>query len=212
MTPVIVDDPKSHWQVVPHAEGYEDGRFGDLRGRVYRALEERAIRRAIQPLARGGRILDVACGTGRVTALLVREGFAEVVGSDVSPAMMAVAQRHLPHVEFFQSDATRLPFDDRSFDAVTCMGLLMHLDADTRVAVLKQLARVSRRPLVVQYGVVGAFLRLQTRLTGRQAGGVRYPVAEAELRQDLQRSGLRERARFWALRPMSSSVILRLEK
>jgi SAM-dependent methyltransferase len=208
--PQVVIDPRSYWKVVPHAEHYERGRFSDPWGRIYRVAEERAIRRALRPLARSGRVLDVACGTGRVTRLLVREGFAEVVGSDVSNAMMAVAKRQLPNVEFFQGDATRLPFDDHSFDLVTCVGLLMHLDAATRVGVLRELARISRRPVVVQYGCVGTFLRLTSWLTRRPAGGVRYPVADGEMRQDLERSGLREQARFWTLRPVSSSVILSL--
>jgi SAM-dependent methyltransferase len=142
----------------------------------------------------------------------VNEGFVEVVGSDVSPAMMSVAKRRLPAIEFFQGDATSLPFDSDSFDAVTCIGLLMHLDATTRVAVLKELARISRRSVIVQYGCVGAMLRLKSRVTGRPAGGVQYPVGEAEMCRDLQRSGLRERARFWALRPFSSSLILSLAK
>ena len=55
-------------------------------------------------------------------------------------------------------------------------------------------------------------MRITTWLTGRPAGGVRYPVVERELRGDLQRSGLTELARFWVLRPFSSSVILLLAK
>jgi ubiquinone/menaquinone biosynthesis C-methylase UbiE len=208
----VVNDPRSFWQVVRHAEQYDRGRFSDPWGRLYRAAEERAIRRALRPLARRGRVLDVACGTGRVTALVVGEGFAEVVGSDVSNAMLAVAKRRLPGVEFFQSDATSLPFPDESFDVVTCVGLLMHLDAATRVAVLKELARVSRRPVVVQYGCVGAFLRFTSWLTGRPAGGVKYPVDRTQLDRDLDQTGLREQARFWALRPVSSSLILSLTK
>jgi SAM-dependent methyltransferase len=208
----VVDRPREHWQIASLAEHYERRRFGDPWGRVYRFVEERAIRSALQPLARSGRVVDVACGTGRITALLVKEGFAEVVGSDVAPAMMDVAKRQLPQIKFFQGDATSLPFDNNSFDAVTCIGLLMHLDPTTRVAVLKELARISRGPLVVQYGRVGALLQFTTWVIGRPAGGVRYPVDERELRQDLERSGLRERARYWALRPISSSVILSLTK
>jgi len=207
----VVTNPREFWQLSPHAEHYEQGRFGDPWGRLYRRAEERAIRRALRPLSRSSRTLDVACGTGRVTALLVREGFVEVVGSDVSAAMMGVAKRHLPRIEFFRGDVTqRLPVGDKSFDVVTCIGLLMHLDAAVRLAVLKELVRISRGPIVVQYGVVGAFLRLKSLITGKPAGAVRSPVVEAELRDDLRRSGLRERSRFWALRPVSSSVILTL--
>jgi len=210
--PAVVDDPKGHWQVVPHAEDYDRGRFGDVKGRVYRWVEERALRRAIRPLARTDRILDAACGTGRITSLLLRAGFQGVVASDISRAMMSVAQRRLAQVPFFQSDVTSLPFDDASFDTVTCVGLLMHLDRDTRLRALAELARISRRFLVVQYGCVGGFTRLVKWLTGGEPGGVRHSIVQAEITRDLQRIGLRERARFWALRPFSTSVILLLTK
>jgi len=210
--PVVVDDPKGHWQVTPHAEDYDRGRFDDVKGRVYRWLEGRALRRALRPLARTDRVLDAACGTGRITSFLLREGFTDVVASDISPAMMAVAQRRLPHVSFHQADVTSLPFDDASFDTVTCVGLLMHLDEATRLTALSELARVSRRFLVIQYGCVGPFLRFATGLTGREPGGVRHSVEEVDMRRDLQRVGLRENGRFWALRPFSTSVILLLSK
>ena len=208
----VVTNPKDYWRVTPHAEDYDRERFGDPWGRLYRAREERALRRALQHLPRHGRVLDVACGTGRVTAVLVGERFDEVVGTDLSDAMMDVARRRLPGVEFFQGEATRLPVDSGSFDAVTCIGLLMHLDASTRVAVLRELARISRGPVVVQYGCVDPWLRIATRILKRPAGGVRYPVGSSELRDDLRSSGLRERARFWAFRPFSSSLILALTK
>ena len=208
----VVDDPRGFWRVVPHAEHYERGRFGHLWGRLYRFNEEGAIRRATRALPRTGRSLDAACGTGRITALLRREGFATPLACDISRAMISVARRQLEQTEFLQTDATSLPFGNDSFDLVTCIGLLMHLDGDTRVRVLKELGRISRRPIVIQYGVVGALLRLGARLTGRQPGAVRYPVGEAELRRDLERSGLRELARYWVLRPFSSSVILVLTK
>jgi SAM-dependent methyltransferase len=209
---MVVNDPKAHWRVAPNAEAYDHGRFGHLWGRLYRYVEEGAIRRATQALSRNGRILDAACGTGRITALLRRAGFATVVGCDISRAMMSVARRQLAEVVFLQTDATSLPFANDSFDAITCIGLLMHLDSDTRVQVLKELGRISRRPLVIQYGVVGPILRFQAWLTGRKPGRVRYPVGERELRRDLERSGLREVARYWVLRPFSSSVILVLTK
>src|ERR1700716_3624263 len=77
--PMVVDDPKGHWQVTPNAEDYDRGRFGNVKGRLYRWVEERAIRRAIRPLPRTDRILDAACGTGRITSLLLGEGFNGVV-------------------------------------------------------------------------------------------------------------------------------------
>src|SRR2546427_12180862 len=91
--PAVVDDRKGHWQVVPHAEDYDRGRFGDVKGRVYRWVEERALRRAIRPLARTDRILDAACGTGRITSLLLRAGFQGAVAAEISLDEMFVCAR-----------------------------------------------------------------------------------------------------------------------
>ena len=71
----------------------------------------------------GERALDVACGTGAVVRALVgRVGpEGEVVGVDLNPAMLAVAQSlGLARAEFRQADATALPFEDAEFDLAVC--------------------------------------------------------------------------------------------
>jgi SAM-dependent methyltransferase len=214
-TEAVVERPGRYWGQPTLAQAYESGRFDSVKGRWYRGREERAIQRALRGLHPGSRMLDAACGTGRITSLLRRHGF-RVAGCDISRAMMDVARRQLAslghEVPLVETDAEHLPYRNGSFDAATCIGLLMHLDADARVRVLRELARVSRDGLVIQYGCLGAFLRLKGRVTGRPPGDVRFPVSEAEMQRDFERSGLTERARFWILRPFSSSVILRLTK
>lgn len=212
----VVDRPGDHWRVPAVAQRYESGRFHNLKGRVYRWLEEGAIEQGLRGFSPGSAVIDVACGTGRVTALLRRNGFRPA-GYDISDAMIDVARRQLAalgydDVPFATGDARYLPYPDGSFDAATCIGLLMHLDPDARVGVLRQLARVARGRILVQYGYLDAFNRAKARVTGRPAGGVRCPVTEAELRRDLERSGLTEVARFWALRGFSSSVLLLLAR
>ncbi|MEQ1507792.1 MAG: class I SAM-dependent methyltransferase [Myxococcota bacterium] len=77
---------------------------------------------AIQP---GERVLDLACGTGDVTWMVAPLAApAEVVGSDINPDMMALAEPKRPpgvtNVSFVAADATKLPFPDGSFDVVIC--------------------------------------------------------------------------------------------
>ena len=75
----------------------------------------------------GRRVLDVACGTGivaRTAADRVDPGGA-VTGIDTNEAMLTVARRVGPEVDFRCADAAALPFDDASFDAVTCQMALM---------------------------------------------------------------------------------------
>jgi ubiquinone/menaquinone biosynthesis C-methylase UbiE len=210
-TELVVERPGEHWRRPDVAQMYDSGRFDNLKGRLYRWREERAIELALRRFRRGSTVLDAACGTGRITALLQRNGF-RATGCDVSLAMMAVAHRRLTslgyQVPLVESSVEHLPYPDRSFDAATCVGLLMHLDADVRVRALRELARVSRGPLLVQYGCVDMFQRLSARLTGVPPGQVRCPVSETEMQMDLVRSGLRPLAQSWVMRGLSSSVIL----
>src|ERR1700733_2407871 len=66
--------------------------------------------------AAGERILDLGCGTGHLTAELVRRG-AEVVGIDHSSVMVAQARTNYPELTFLEADARDFAFDV-PFDAV----------------------------------------------------------------------------------------------
>src|SRR5438876_10718512 len=111
----LVTRPQEHWREPDIAQAYDHVRFSGPKGRLYRWREERAVERALSGLERGNRILDVACGTGRITALLVRHGF-QAAGCDISPAMMAVARQRLMalghDVPFVEGSVEGLPSQD----------------------------------------------------------------------------------------------------
>jgi len=84
-------------------------------------------------------ILDVGCGTGANLELLARYGEAE--GVDVSPEALAFCrERGLQNVR--QGEAEHLPYADASFDLVTGLDVVEHLDDD--VAGLQEMRRVLR--------------------------------------------------------------------
>jgi ubiquinone/menaquinone biosynthesis C-methylase UbiE len=71
-------------------------------------------------------ILDVATGTGRLPLALLRERFrGRIAGLDLSPRMLRQARRKLrsygEQVSLIWQDASHLPFDDDTFDAVACL-------------------------------------------------------------------------------------------
>ena len=83
----------------------------------------RAAVRAAQ-LSAGGSALDVACGTGKLTAALAGAvgPTGRVVGVDISTAMLEEARRvygSMARVEFVCGNALALPFGDDEFDAAT---------------------------------------------------------------------------------------------
>jgi SAM-dependent methyltransferase len=85
------------------------------------------------------RILDVGCGTGANLELLSKFGEAE--GVDVSiDALEFCKQRGLSSVR--KGEAEKLPYADDSFDLVTALDVVEHLDDD--VAGLKEMQRVLR--------------------------------------------------------------------
>lgn len=80
----------------------------------------------------GMRVLEVGCGTGIVTRRLVARlaGRGDVVATDLNEAMLAHARARLPDpdgVTWRQADATRLPFETGTFDAVVCQFTIMFL-------------------------------------------------------------------------------------
>jgi demethylmenaquinone methyltransferase/2-methoxy-6-polyprenyl-1,4-benzoquinol methylase len=92
-------------------------------------------------LGPGGQALDVACGSGKLTAELARlAGTGLVVGMDFSGRMLLEAQGKEPGPLYVRGDALRLPFPDRTFDAVTIAFGLRNL-ADPELG-LREMARV----------------------------------------------------------------------
>ncbi len=81
---------------------------------------------SLMQLTAQSRVLDVASGTGASALFLARHFGCQVIGIDLGHQNIlraneaAVSQNLAGHVQFQQSDAERIAFEDASFDAVIC--------------------------------------------------------------------------------------------
>jgi len=90
-------------------------------------------------LTPGATILDLGCGTGRPIAdYLTTSGFT-VTGIDRSPAMLAIARRHLPDATFLQANITSLP-DLPTFGAIISWDGVFHLSPVQQRTALPRIA------------------------------------------------------------------------
>ena len=136
---------KDWYQATDVAEAYDDKRFS-RGGQLIDRRERKAVLDALTPVEDSD-ILEIACGTGRFTAMLGERG-ANVVGIDISGPMLSQGRRRSgeagvsDQVTFMRGDAGRLPFPDDHFDAVFAMRFF-HL-APTPEHFLREMRRVSR--------------------------------------------------------------------
>jgi len=80
------------------------------------------------------RALDIGTGTGAgAEALKRRFPSAEVIGVDLAPAMIEQARTAVPGVRFEVADASRLPYEDASFELVTLSNMIPFFDELARV-------------------------------------------------------------------------------
>ena len=116
--------------------------FGRI-GSLYERVAER--------VPRGSRVLEVGCGTGGVTRLLLRRD-CEVIGIDGEPSMLAVAEQKLGdalqkgqldlrHLSVIEMDRV---FAEESFDCLVCCLLLSELSRPEQDYALDQFCRILR--------------------------------------------------------------------
>jgi SAM-dependent methyltransferase len=106
--------------------------------------EHRLRYRWALPLVEGKVVLDAGCGIGWGSALLAEAGADKVVGLDWDEKALRQARDGAGdlRLEFLQGNPQALPFDDATFDLVTCFGAIEF--CESHAATLDELRRVLR--------------------------------------------------------------------
>jgi ubiquinone/menaquinone biosynthesis C-methylase UbiE len=125
-------------------------------------------RQKIVQLLKGQRVLDICCGTGNLTAMLVAAG-CQATGVDSSPTMLSHARQKHMAAEFKLMDAAQLPFQ-HEFDAAVISIALHEMSPQARVKVWE-----SMREAVIPGGRLIALdfaIPLRNNLLSRMASGM----------------------------------------
>ena len=181
-----------------------DGVYTMETGRVFAA--ERRIARSVQIVSDVAgaalselRILDLGayeCGFSielaehgaDVTAIEVRE-------EHVAKGEFVRAARGLDNLKLVQGDIRSLSeLVEGEFDVVLCLGLIYHLDANDALAMLADIAGLTRRFAIVE-GQISLSRATQETIDGVEYSGLLYPEDEAD-----PGSGVKMREAFWFTR------------
>lgn len=141
------------------------------------------------------RVVDIGCGPGRVAAFLARHGL-DVVGVDVSTAMLAKARIAHPGIEFEEAKLDELPFDDGSLAGVVCWYSIIYTPPDRLRTAFAELARVLNTDgcllLGFQAGAGESVYRTNAHETGLTLTSYRHSLGDVTRR--LVQAGLEVRA------------------
>lgn len=105
--------------------------------------EDRFRRLALQGLAIQSktRVLDLCCGSGQATAILVAQSQA-VTGLDASPRSLERARHNVPQAEYVEALAEAMPFPEACFDLVHTSMALHEMTPTQRQQILQDVYRV----------------------------------------------------------------------
>lgn len=219
-TPSRPFDHNTDWKSKTVAEHYDERRFTSLGGRLYDRMEKRAVAlcldvaHKISPI---DTVLDLACGTGRMSEFLASRGNRLVCG-DISEEMIGVAKRRLASagygtVPFLKLDIYQTGQPSGAFDCVSAFRLFQHLTSEQRARALREMARVSRRFVLVNVMYTstyyGAIRKLRLAL-GRYT--TRYTSTQSEIDQELGFAGLRVIESVFTQPGFNGNRVLLMEK
>jgi|SRR5579872_3507652 len=84
------------------------------------SVNRRELDRFLKLIPKGSTVLDIGCGSGRITKFLTDHDL-NVVGIDISRNMLKLAEERTPEAEFLKQDMRKLDFPKKSFDGALAL-------------------------------------------------------------------------------------------
>ena len=135
MNDIVLNTQTSYDQVaVEYAEKFKDEMD-------YKPFDRDCLDRLAREVGNLGPICDLGCGPGQIARYLHRQG-VKTLGVDLSPRMIAEAQRLNPEIHFHQADMLALPDADNSWGGIAAFYCIIHIPRERVVDALREMKRV----------------------------------------------------------------------
>jgi len=135
MNEIILNTQTSYDQVaVEYAERFKD-EMDD------KPFDRDCLDRLAREVGNLGPICDLGCGPGQIARYLHRQG-VDTLGVDLSPRMIAQAQRLNPEIHFHQGNMLSLPDEDNVWGGIAAFYCIIHIPREQVVEALREMRRV----------------------------------------------------------------------
>jgi len=137
-------------------ENYRTTRYKGIDQQIVNKRETKILEKILVSLSdRSVSILDVPCGYGRFSELLLRKSL-NLTSADISLPMVMAARKYSvassSNHHFLVGDIRNLPLKDNTFDYVITIRLLQHmLNSSIRHQVLRELHRVAKKMVILSF-------------------------------------------------------------
>ena len=204
------------YQNKSYAAGYEKTRFQGIYGRFRNWNTKRIISKLIRLTGGKGIALDIPCGTGRLSHLILTNGY-KWIGGDISLEMMAESRKRLDGLEDsfwnIRLDAEAMAFKDNSIDCIFSIRFIYHIPVEIRHRMLREMRRVTKKWLIIDYNYPNRFKKMARgigSLFGERPTKRRIPLQE--ISRELRENGLNIYKAVPASRLFSDNVLLLCHK
>lgn len=119
------------------AEKYTQAFYNDL-------TDARYIDNLLKELPRGSNILDIGSGPGQFSKYIKNKGY-EVMGIDISDAMIKIANNRVPQVNFKKMDMRNMEFDADTYDGILAAYSIIHIQSKDLNRVFQEFYRVLKQ-------------------------------------------------------------------
>jgi ubiquinone/menaquinone biosynthesis C-methylase UbiE len=156
-------------------------------------------------------LIDVPCGSGRLSNTLSEGGERNYLGIDISDNMLEEARRVNPSLKYLLGNVLDLPIDSGEASLILCMRLLHHIkSSNERVKILRELARVSSKWVLVSFYRKECVRNFSKRLRGKEVKG--HPISVQRFLLEAEKVGLSKRKIIYNWLTNGAQTLVVLEK